>query len=244
MKTLRIHLENGTAPVDFDDFGSFAFTLADVLRRSFRAEYKKVNVIPRFGITEIHAGSVAAEIASTDSFGDRAIDIFIETVGSIRRKERPQFGFSAKDIRTFRKLADPLDSHTKQIHIANLPIDDEFIAGCQWLLNNCPKSYGQTIGRLDGMNIHRARFFRLYPEGNDAGAECYFEPDLLKPVIACIGKRVRVEGLIHWEPSGIGIDRITDIRAFEQIPDELPSLIDLFGLYENTPIKVSSEWRD
>ncbi|MGB7328204.1 MAG: hypothetical protein WBD31_25235, partial [Rubripirellula sp.] len=91
---------------------------------------------------------------------------------------------------------------------------------------------------LDGLNVHARNFFRLYPEGQDRGVECSFDPSLFKVVHAAVGHRVRVSGLIVRDPNGVTISSVGKVTEVTTLPpaSELPPLSSLFGLFKNSPI--------
>ncbi len=151
------------------------------------------------------------------------------TLGAIRDRRELPIRLTAEDVRSLKKLADPLKSNTTQILVGDIPIDTEFTAGCDLILLNAPRSLGQAIGRLEGLNTHDQYFFRIYPTGTNRGAQCFFAQEKYDEVYANMRKRVRVEGLIHRDPDGIGIDRITEISLIESLPEDsqLPTMASL-----------------
>lgn len=225
---------------DFADLADFSSRLMEALRRVHRAEFPH-GVLPRYRIARLETGSAIVGISCDGG----SIASFVATVMSIRRRERPHLPTTGDDIRALRALTDTLDSQTKSIFLnESLPIDQDFRTACEFLLDHFPKSYGQAIGRNDGVNIHHRKYLRIYPEGIDRGAQCYFPDEYLERVLASIGKRIRVEGLVHRNPDGTGIDRITDVTALEVLPEshELPSLTSLFGMFADNPIDLCKGW--
>lgn len=243
MSTLTFKLtDKSNGACDFADLADFSAKLTESLRRVHRTEVAK-GKLPRFRIRRLEIGSAVVGL-SGDAF---SIEGFVETVVSIRNRQRPRLPFTGDDIRVLRSMADPLDSHTKSIEInGQVPIDDQFRSGCDYLLDHVPKSFGQAIGRNDGLNIHAQKYFRIYPEGVNRGAQCYFPAEFMDTVLGSIGKRVRVEGLIHRNPDGTGVDRITDLRALEVIPEsaDLPPLSSLFGMFANTSLDLCKGWEN
>jgi len=122
-------------------------------------------------------------------------------------------------LRRFRALADCLASETAFIEIADTVIDEEFRAACDKRILKSPQSYGSAIGRLDGVNVHDRKFFRLYPEGQDRGVECFFAEQLYVKVLEAMRKRVQVQGLIQRDPDGVGIDQIRQVQEVRIIPE-------------------------
>lgn len=239
--TFKLTDKSGGA-CDFADLSNFSTRLTDVLRRVHRAEFA-AGQLPRYRVARMEIGSALLGVTSEGL----SIANFLETVVSIRKMERPRLPYTGDDIRAFRGLTDPLESHTKTIELNDeIPLDEAFRVACDYLLEHVPKSFGQAIGRNDGLNIHNKKYFRLYPEGVDRGAECYFADDYLDKVKASIGKRIRVEGLIHRNPDGTGLDRITSIRSLEIIPEshELPPLSSLFGMFSGNPVDLCRGWEN
>jgi len=243
MKSLIFKLNGkGGAPVDLEDFSVFSTALQEVLRRTYRSIEPTAN-LPRYKIQKLEIGSAICECGS-DTSGEVVFDNVLEAVQAIRHKNTPRFKFTSNDLRAYKKLTGPLASYTESIELSDVPIDQAYREGCEWLLANAPHSVGQSIGRLEGVNIHKQKFFRIYPEGIDRGAECYYPESLHSKVLSSIGKRVCVEGLVHRDPDGIGLDRITKIKEITVLPenDEVPSLMRLFGLFQEQPVDVAAGW--
>ena len=222
---------------DFADTAEFCRSLVDCLRRMHRVDHPGTSKLPRYRIQKLEIGSAVIGLSS-DQSTDHAVVLLTQTLSSIRNRRQYDAPLNAEDIRAFRSLSDPLESQTSTIVVADVPIDAVFRESCEWMLAQAPKSLGQAIGRLEGMNVHNRSFFRLYPEGQDKGAECYFADDMYDKVHDAMKKRVQVRGMIHRDPDGVGIDRITQIEDIEVLPEtaELPSLTSLFGLFESEPI--------
>lgn len=230
---------------DFADLAVFATNLTEALRRVHRIYEPRPSKLPRFEIVALELGSYRSVLASGGA-GALAILGLITSIGEIRQHQVPKLGLSGDDIRAIKRLADPLNFQTECIRIQDIPIDKVFVDGCETILKNAPKSFGQAIGRIEGMNIHRGKFFRLYPFDVDKSAECYFDDELYSRIINCMGHRVRVEGLLHRDPDGIGIDKITKITAIEKLPEnsDLPTMSSLFGAFKDAKLDIGSGWEN
>lgn len=238
----KLNAKSGKS-VDFSDFSDFSGKLNEALRRVHRS-LDSSGRIPRYEVYQVEIGSIGCGIQSTGP-GAICLKLFAETAEAIRSKTRPPINMTSADARAFRKLADCLDSHIESIVVnEEIPIDTKFVAGCEWLITSAPKGHGEAIGRLEALNVHNAKSFRIYAEGNDRGAECFFPDDFQSKVLSLVTKRVRVAGLVHRDPDGIGIDRITNIQSIELVPenDELPKLSDLLGLFKDSPVNVAAGW--
>ena len=228
---------------DFADLAVFSTNLTEALRRIHRIYEPGQTRIPRFEIVALELGSYRSTLASSGA-GALAIAGLIASIGAIREHQVPKLRLTGDDIRALKQLAEPLERQTSMIRIENIPIDNEFVSGCDSILKNAPKSFGQAIGRIEGMNIHRSNVFRLYPLDANKGTECYFDENMYDKVISYMNKRVRVEGLIHRDPDGIGIDKITQLTVIEKLPEnsELPTMSSLFGAFKDTNLDIGSGW--
>lgn len=229
MATLKFIVEGKRDKrADFADVSSFCENLNECLRRAFRANNRLVHVYPRFKITELAIGSAVHGIVGDDE----TIEAVKSNVARIRERLQPVFPMRTEDLRKYRALSDVLESHTELIVFGDTVIDDTYRDSCNYLLAKAPRSIGSVIGRIDGINVHKRSFFRLYPEGQDRGVECTFTDDLYLNVYQLMRKRAEVVGLIHRDPDGCGIDQISRVDTIKEIPEasELPSLRSLFGI--------------
>ena len=238
--------------VELADFSDFAEKLNDVLRIVFRSSGAKSGKLPSYEIYRLEIGSACCGVKSI-GLGAECIGSFLATTEAIRNRTSPPIRLSSSDARQFKKLADTLDRNVESIVInEKLPIDSRFVQGCDWLIASSPRSYGEAIGRLESLNLHKGQNrrkemkFRIYPEGMDRGAECCFPETLREKVLVSVDKRVKVAGLIHRDLDGVGIDRITEVRSIEPVleDNQLPSLRDLFGLFEGSPVDIAAGWED
>lgn len=243
MATLKFKLEGRESSCDYGDFCQLASEISDLLRRLFRRRNPGNNPTPRFEISQLKTGSAICEILAEES-GALSIVDFVSTINAIRNREAPDLRVTNDDIRAFKKLADPLFSHSERLDINGISISPTFKEDCDWLINSVPASFGQLTGRLEGMLVHVRQYFRLYPEGQDRGVECYFEDALYEKVHAAMKMRVRVTGLIHRDPDGIGIDRVKKVSDIEPLQEDrdLPTFCSLMGLFEKNPVNLGAGW--
>lgn len=234
MPTLQFKLDGRESDrADFADFSHFSEHLRGCLKRVHRIKHPGSGPLPKYEIADLEVGSAMVTLQ-----GDReAIDDLMVAIQRIRNRQLPD-DFTFDDIRAFRKLANPLDHSTSTITVEQTPIDQEFVAGCDELIESATEAIGDAIGSLDGLNVHKYNFFRLYPEGQNVGVECTFDSALLEAIQAAFRKRVVVRGVIVRDPNGVTIARIKDVESVTVLPDadELPPISDLFGLFKDTPI--------
>lgn len=238
--TFKLKAKNND-PVELSDFGDFSKCLADVIKRIHRARHRDGAPLD-LRITELAVGSAICTVSSNS---DSLFSDTEQVLNSIRFLERPKLGITTDDLRAIKKLHRPLENKTQMIMVADTPIDERLARGCDYLIAHIPRSLGQVIGKLDGLNIHKANFFRIYPEGSNRGAKGFFPDSKYDAVYKCLGKRVRVEGMIHRDPDDRGIDQITNVTHIEEIAEEdsLPGFQQLIGLFADDPIDFSAGWR-
>lgn len=244
METLEFYLKGkGSGSCDLADLGAFCVQLNEALKHAHRAKEPGTGKLPKYELTDVEIASFRGFLHAGAS-GALAIATLVSSLGAIRSGEKLPVPVTSDDIRTFRKLAEPLGSNTEAIIVGNVPIDMKFVAQCDALLAASPKSLGQATGRLEAVSTHSASQFRLYPFNSDRGIVCYFDEQFYDDVIANMRKRVRVSGLVHRNPDGIGIDRVTNITKIEKVPEnnELPTLASLFGRFADRPIDVAGGW--
>lgn len=232
--------------VELADFSDFMEKLNDVLRIVYRSTNAGSGAPPKYEIYRLEVGSACCGVQSSGS-GGMCIDSFVATTEAIRSKTIPPIRLTSADARNFKKLADTLSKNVASILLnEELPIDSQFVLGCEWLIESSPKSYGEAIGRLESLNLHNAKKFRIYPVGVDRGAECFFPDEMQDRVLSLVTKRVRVSGLIHRDPDGVGIDRITEVRSIDPLLEDtqLPKLRDLIGLFAECPVNIAAGWED
>lgn len=243
MASLQFKLEGRESDrADFADFSYFTEHLRNCLKRVHRVKNPGSGPLPKFGIADLEVGSA---MVTLDGDPECVADL-TTAIERLKNRQLPD-AFTYEDIKAFRKLARPLEHSTSTITVQRIPIDIEFVSGCDELLESATEAIGDAIGALDGLNVHRHNFFRLYPEGQDVGVECTFDPALFDDVQAALKKRVVVRGNIVRDPNGVTIARINHVQSISVLPDpdELPPISDLFGLFKDTPIDLeaaSNQW--
>ena len=89
---------------------------------------------------------------------------------------------------------------------------------------------GAVEGRIELVNIHRRNMCNVYEFTNGRRVECSFDAELLGEVVAALGKRVIVYGIVRTnargEPVSVRAERIVQMRT----GNDLPSIADLRGI--------------
>lgn len=223
--------------VDFADFAYFTSSLRECLKSVYRVKHPGSGALPKFLIEDLRVGSAAGRIVGHYE----SVEGLVRAIVSIRNHRFPKH-FTFEDVRVFRKLGKPLEYSTAAIEVQKLPIDAEFVQACSDLLDSATESLGEAIGSLDGLNVHARNFFRLYPEGQDRGVECTFDPEIFDQVQAALKQRVLVRGKLIRDPNGVTIHRIPHVESIEVMPpaDQAPPITELFGLFSKSPINFNS----
>lgn len=233
MKSLRIKIEGVRGLADFEDFAQFAKAVAESLTVTHRRFFPERQKRPRFNVRDLRVGSAVVTLSPDDQIPGDFLDGYVETLASIRAGQLPAGKMSGEDLRSYKKLGSVLDSRTTVAEVGDVEIDDAFLLSCDRLIESSPSSLGQVVGLLQGVNTHRAKFFRIYPEGQDAGAECYLRaPNLFDRMMEMFDKRVRLTGTVRRNPDGTGVDRV-DVTDAELMPgaNEVPTLASLAGIW-------------
>jgi len=244
MENLKFRAEGQCGPVDFDDFSKLTEAICTALERTYRASKSETGRFPRYEITQIEYGSVDWTVTPVDQAG--VLEEFLSVIHQLFRGSLPRIELTGSDIRKFRQIAAPLKSRTKKIQIGDIPINSQFERNCDRLLASAPQSIGTVTGRVEGVNIHKGNFVRVYPEGEDRGIRCYFSNEQYPLLWSVMGKRVRITGLVTRNPTGIGVDSVRDIDDdIVELGEEsdLPPLMGLFGLFAKSPTSIGEDWQ-
>lgn len=235
MTKLRYRIEGTDRPADFEDFTRFNDRLHDCIRRVHRSETSRGR-LPRLTVSDLRIGSAVVEIEGDTALIDRVVD----TIRSLKANDTPAW-LSYADIRAFGELGTPLDFHTRRITIADMEIDRAFVEACTRTVAEAKESYGEVVGSLDNVNVHRKRQFRLYPADQDRGVPCDFTDPLYDDVHRALTKRVRVTGRVVRDPNGVTVDRVPSVESITIIEGDRPPLSKLIGLFADDPIDLTAE---
>jgi hypothetical protein len=250
MNYLKIKVSGVEALVDFDDFSTFMSAVSDTLTVTHRRIHPQRQARPNYLIRDLEVGSAIVTLAPAESTVDSVFEAYLETLASIRAGIVPHGRLSSEDLRSYRKLGRVLESKTAVLEIGDVEIDSTFITNCDRLIEGSPTSFGQVVGLLQGVNTHRSIFFRLYPEGQNSGAECHLRAEgLYEKLMKMFDKRVRLTGKVRRNPDGSGVDRVEVVEAeLMPSPGEVPTLASLAGIWKNDrPFdlnEIRASWND
>lgn len=249
MKTLTIKIDGRSGVADFGDFAAFSNAVAEALTITHRRLYPERQKRPRYNVVSLNVGSAMATLAPATNAGN-VFESFVETLTDIRVGRVPHGRISSEDVRCYQKLGSVLKSRTDYATVGDVEITEDFVVKCEQLINSAPKSLGQVVGFLQGVNTHRATCFRIYPEGQNFGAECYLKnPEVFDQMMELYDKRIRLTGLVRRNPDGSGVDRI-EVDSVERMPQpgETPKLASLIGIWrDDAPFDlpaIRAEWNE
>lgn len=121
-------------------------------------------------------------------------------------------------------------------------IDEQFNKNLTLILTPQPPCIGSVKGKIEALNLHQTRIFRIYPITGPRSITCYFGTEVLQKVIRAMEENstVRVHGMLVYKgnrpfPAEI---KVRDIDIYP--PDEkLPHLLDLCGVAPNATMGKS-----
>lgn len=233
-KFLKIKLSGVEDLVDFADFGTFISAVSETLTITHRRLHPERQVRPSYLVRDLQVGSAIALLSPADS-GISIFDDYTQSLIAIRAGILPSGKLSNEDLRCYKKLGKVLDSKSSKAEVNDVEIDDVFVANCDRLIESSPSSFGQVVGRLQGVNTRRNVYFLIYPEDQNNGAECHLRGEgLYQPMMGMFDKRVRLTGTVRRNPDGFGVDRV-DVLEAELLPNagETPKLASLAGIWKN-----------
>jgi hypothetical protein len=120
-------------------------------------------------------------------------------------------------------------------------IDDDFRRAVDEFIGGEVRSIGSIAGQLEGINVHSSRLAYLYP-GDGTSVACEFAEEMTVSVIAALGKRVKIAGLIARRLNSNRPVRVR-ILEIEDLPEnsELPLFASLLGSSAGATHGLSSE---
>lgn len=235
--------EKDAGAVLFSDFRQFLDDVAECLERiARRVADQKV----RHRIADLKAASATVRLEALSPNGDQAAaravyDTFSRTVIALESSGNVDQRLKADDLKSFRKLAEPVLRGEQRVEIAGTKLTTRFVANIDVMLGKAVRSKGTVKGRLEKLNVHKRSEFTLYPPIGKHSITCVFPEALFETVQRAIKQSVTVSGLLTFRgdspyPERVRVDSI-DIHP----PDEaLPTLSSLRGLLPSATSGKSS----
>ncbi|MEO0537326.1 MAG: hypothetical protein AAF215_26150 [Cyanobacteria bacterium P01_A01_bin.123] len=199
----------------FEDSGVISWS---VLHAGMSSPYKcKVEVRPR-----------RSHITKDDTYGlIEAINYGFESIE--KNAQWPPF-FSEKSVKKIKRMGDSIDGRrVSRVFIGgnrkNLEFSDSLIMNVTNLLAAKYEVYDSVQGKLESINLHRRRAFRLYQGKNESeGLLCNFPEELKEEAKNALEKVVYIYGLCREREDGKKVSM--EVREIEVLPYsyELPSV--------------------
>jgi hypothetical protein len=235
--SVRLTLQGGDEYVSLSAFLEAAGDVKDILRALGAIVSPSEGAGLEWAVIRSYISSFHIEVAciANPAIGSVVAQTFVDGLDVIeKRAERPPLFDDyildkAKHLSTIVNRDDvdrivvgsgPTDVHVSQ-HIA---------ANVTTLIGPRYEEIGAVEGRIEGVNIHRRNTCNIYEFTNERRIECSFDEELLGDVVAALGKRAIVYGIVRTnvrgQPVSVRIERIEIMRSRE----DLPSIADLRGI--------------
>ena len=136
------------------------------------------------------------------------------------------------DLEQFKRLIAPLGGPhaASAVRIGDTDLTPLFRTHVNHLLSRMTRSEGTLTGRIERLNVHGQRTFRLYRPGRGTAVVCTFPNTLFEQVREGLRRSVTVSGTIIYAPDG-GLPERVEVRELQVHPaaNTLPKLTDLRG---------------
>ena len=222
--------------------GVFASLINDV------AEAFTGHVKPVKWTVEVQSGSVRLPLKAEPSLADVRPSAMPELTSSIadgiaqliREPVRPDH-FSDKALEHAKALADLL-SDDLPLSVRNggarIPLTKQLMVNAELVLGRSRPSFGSVEGKLEALNIHDGKQFRLYSQIDGRAIKCMFGKNLeLDEVLKAVGKRVMVRGQLKTRPSG---ERVSiEAHSIRILGERSVPASEVFGIFEGC---TEAEW--
>ncbi len=242
--SVKLTLLGETEYVSLSAFLDAASDIKDILRALGPAVSAEEGSGLEWAVVSTYTGSLHIEIASlhieiacmdNPVVGAAVAQTFIQGMEIIDRSaERPPL-FSdyvldkAKHLSSVANRADVarimVGAGRNEVHVSQ-----HVAANVDTLIGVRYEEIGSVEGRIEAVNIHNGYRFGIYDFLTERRVDCSFSDTMFGEVIATLGKRAIVYGLMQTdargEPISIRVDRIQRLHS----GSELPSVSDLRGM--------------
>lgn len=238
------HLElqvGSETPVELRQLVSVSDTFADLINdvaEAFTGRRKPVK-----WIVEVQKGSVRLPLKAEPSIQDVRPSAMPEIASAIahgiaqleREPERPQY-FTDQALEYAKSLAS-LSSEALPLSVRNgaerVVLSKQLLVNADIVLGQSRSSFGSVEGRLEALNIHGGKQFRIYSSIDDKAITCNFGRHLeLDDILRAVGKKIMVRGVVKTNPRG---ERTTiEAHSIRVLGDRLVTADEVFGIFEGT----------
>lgn len=190
----------------------------------------------KYRISDLSSGSASMVIEPVppETGGDpgkKIVGMFIDTVGHLEEGKEVDSRYTSDDLRTFRRLAEPLINGIAKIQIAGKRITTDLIESVDKLIGISLHSHGSVSGRIQRLNFRNRFEFSLYPPIRGVVVICSFDEEMIDKVLSAARRMVTVTGHQIFRPGSPFPEKIK-VSTLEIHPpdDQLPRLSELRGL--------------
>ena len=223
-----------------------------ILQELDRAVSQRRDGTLKWMVSGLKHGSVAVEtesrvIRGQEDFGPQVARRFMEGIHTIQTEGVTPALFSPDSIASVNKIVRSLGTNgVPGLNLTGADRDAELTGSAsnkiQALVGVRNKSIGSVEGRLELVSIHtRARRFNVYHAIANKAVRCNLPGDMEEQVIASLGKRVIVSGMVSYnlvgEPVKVEADRLRVLKEER----ELPSIADMLGMAPDITGDLSTE---
>jgi hypothetical protein len=142
----------------------------------------------------------------------------------------PYFTFDAlRELRTVGKQYSRVQELVIYTEDQSSVLNRTLLANVEAILGDSTVSLGSLEGRLEGINVHSAPFFRIYDQRFPKGVSCRFVKQRLAKAISALDAIVLVWGKIYRNRKGVPQQVL--VEDFEVVqPEKLPGIKDVSGM--------------
>ena len=223
-----------------------------ILQELDRAVSQRRDGTLKWMVSGLKHGSVVVEtesrvIRGQEDFGPQVARRFMEGIHTIQTEGVTPALFSPDSIASVNKIVRSLGTNgVSGLNLTGADRDAELTGSAsnkiQALVGVRNKSIGSVEGRLELVSIHtRARRFNVYHAITNKAVRCNLPGDMEEQVIASLGKRVIVSGMVSYnlvgEPVKVEVYRLRVLKEER----ELPSIADMLGMAPDITGDLSTE---
>ncbi len=112
-----------------------------------------------------------------------------------------------------------------------IPLTKQLLVNVDIVLGQSRSSFGSVEGRLEGLNIHGAKQFRVYSSIDGKAITCNFGRNIeLDDVLHAVGKNVMVRGVVKTSPRG---ERSSiEAHSIRVLGARVVTADEVFGIFE------------
>lgn len=236
----------GRGAARFDDFLKLGESLRSSLQEVARCVAPDLKRL-RFEIIDLKFASAFASIRpligiSDISAANSIVIVHRQTIQSLQAGKGVDRRLDFPALESFRPFVSPLkEKHPPRVEVGGTILSLEFETNLARMIEPDTTEFGEIMGQMEAVNLHRSNRFILYSEHDASKIVCHFPEKLFERVREGLGKRVVVSGLLSFK-HGISTPRRADVENISvcKIPTSVPSLLKMRGKLKGK-LKESSQ---